>query len=543
MSYSSESEDSSRTSGDPVISAFLVGYAQARSFYEEVAKLAAELCETKLKSCGIRAIVTWRAKSSTRLKAKLYQRAIAEPYKNTEQIRKDIVDLAGVRIALYFPNDSVKVDTIIRENFQLDIHKRFPEKPRYQDPRKSSKDTKFVQRFDGYLADHYRVHMITKNVAKREMRSDMKRTKPLIEIQVASVLMHSWAEVNHDLVYKELTGGTPPTQERRILDAINGLIHSGEVLLQQLQVDMDRRVKRQNGPFKDQFELKSFLKEKLKLDDSVRLDKLDILLEVLRQLNLNSPKALLPLLPYDQLDAQEPEITLMILDYIIPHKEDHSRPRNSISLAPKPLRIGFLNHWSRGQDRLILIGEDDFRDIYSQKMILSRAIEVVDAIRFPNRSIQLNITSELRIFHQLWSDITYFKPTRLKVGYEVSQRMVEALEELWGWFRDNNKVLFRISLRIARLDVPDMVKQLTKLQPPEYLQRKAGKGDKPLLRRTVSQERTEKVVHYIPSRIVGAMRERVSERRHHSDDKPKRSRRDREESSRYHHRTHRSSYN
>ena len=37
-------------------------------------------------------------------------------------------------------------------------------------------------------------------------KSQQKYAAARIEIQVASVLMHAWSEVEHDLVYKPLSG-------------------------------------------------------------------------------------------------------------------------------------------------------------------------------------------------------------------------------------------------------------------------------------------------------------------------------------------------
>ena len=55
------------------------------------------------------------------------------------------------------------------------------------------------------------------------------------EIQVASVLMHAWSEVEHDLVYKPLNG-TLSEEELAILDELNGLVLAGEIALERLQI-------------------------------------------------------------------------------------------------------------------------------------------------------------------------------------------------------------------------------------------------------------------------------------------------------------------
>lgn len=48
------------------------------------------------------------------------------------------------------------------------------------------------------------------------------------EIQVASLIMHAWSEVEHDLIYKPMQG-TLSEEELSILDELNGLVLAGEI--------------------------------------------------------------------------------------------------------------------------------------------------------------------------------------------------------------------------------------------------------------------------------------------------------------------------
>lgn len=114
-----------------------------------VARLVAQRCEELSAENGIRGIVTFRAKRPDRLEAKLIQRDSEKHYQTEDDIRADIVDLSGVRIALYFPSDRTKVAVLIRDAFIVDKAKEFRGKPK----------TNSRQRFDGYYADHYRVQL------------------------------------------------------------------------------------------------------------------------------------------------------------------------------------------------------------------------------------------------------------------------------------------------------------------------------------------------------------------------------------------------
>ena len=88
-----------------IIEQFLNHYQREYNFYREIARLCAQQCEIFLESSGIRSIVTHRAKRPDRLEKKVAQRAKEKRYQTVEDIYADIVDLAGVRIALYFPGE------------------------------------------------------------------------------------------------------------------------------------------------------------------------------------------------------------------------------------------------------------------------------------------------------------------------------------------------------------------------------------------------------------------------------------------------------
>src|SRR5205807_113032 len=89
---------------------------------------------------------------------------------------------------------------------------------------------RFDKRFSGYWATHYRVQLRDNQLTDAQQRY----TEARIEIQVASVLMHAWSEVDHDLAYKPLQGRLSE-DEYAILDELNGLVMVGEITLEQLQ--------------------------------------------------------------------------------------------------------------------------------------------------------------------------------------------------------------------------------------------------------------------------------------------------------------------
>src|SRR6266487_3019058 len=108
---------------------FMSRYEREYDYYQAVARLCGQQCETDLRNAGIRAIVTSRAKNHTRLREKIEQRHPDKDYQTVDAIYQDIIDLAGVRIALYFPGNIEEVDKYIKETFEVIKEKEFPPKP------------------------------------------------------------------------------------------------------------------------------------------------------------------------------------------------------------------------------------------------------------------------------------------------------------------------------------------------------------------------------------------------------------------------------
>jgi ppGpp synthetase/RelA/SpoT-type nucleotidyltranferase len=160
-----------------LITEFVARYRKEYDFYEQACRIVSQILDSNLQSAGIRAMVTSRAKNPARLEAKVRQRQQKSDYKSVNEIYDDIVDLAGVRVALYFPAERDEVGKIIQRLFNLvDGPKKFPTTA----PRTDS----YKKRFSGYWATHYRVHMLDGNLNESQKRYiDAK-----VEIQVASVL-------------------------------------------------------------------------------------------------------------------------------------------------------------------------------------------------------------------------------------------------------------------------------------------------------------------------------------------------------------------
>jgi ppGpp synthetase/RelA/SpoT-type nucleotidyltranferase len=104
-----------------LIDDFIARYVKEYDYYDQASRLAKDALETNLNAAGVRCIVTSRAKSLSRLEEKCRKRDKDRetPYETFEEVATDIVDLAGVRVALYFPAEREQVDKLVTKLFNL----------------------------------------------------------------------------------------------------------------------------------------------------------------------------------------------------------------------------------------------------------------------------------------------------------------------------------------------------------------------------------------------------------------------------------------
>jgi ppGpp synthetase/RelA/SpoT-type nucleotidyltranferase len=268
------------------IDKFLAQYAKEFDFYERVGSIVQQRLDAQLRSAGVRAIVTARAKSMGSLEDKCRKRGGDRGgYKSVDEIYGDIADLAGVRVALYFPGEIGKADSAIAELFDVIKRKEFPDKDKARPGQ---------PRFSGYKALHYRIQLKGEDLNEAEKRYAAAR----IEVQVASVLMHAWSEVEHDLVYKPLAGDLSE-EEYALLDQVNGLVMSGEIALERLQKAAEIRVAVSNRKISNHYDLAALLASAGEgltdgpINDS-GMGRVDQLFDLIHELGIDTPALLKP---------------------------------------------------------------------------------------------------------------------------------------------------------------------------------------------------------------------------------------------------------
>ena len=372
-----------------LITEFIGRYRKEFDFYEQSCRMVAQILEANLRSAGVRAIVTSRAKNPTRLEEKVRQRSGKANYKSVDDIYKDIVDLAGVRVALYFPGERDEVGKIVRSLFLLvDEPKEFP----------TTAQPTYKKRFSGYWATHYRVRIPDASLNESQKRYSEAK----VEVQVASVLMHAWSEVEHDLVYKPLQG-TLSEEEYAILDELNGLVLSGEIALERLQRAGELRASTHGREYANHYDLAASLLDLARTNLSVAdvneaaMGRVDVLYELLKAVDLNTPDQLAKYVQVLHSDFEKRPLSEQIIDQILVEDPARYTTYEQIRLSEAPV-AALASDVSRSSQTQA-IGEFMGLWIEYEKRIRVRAAEAgISALAMPTSRLLYHLETSKEVF-------------------------------------------------------------------------------------------------------------------------------------------------
>lgn len=202
---------------------FLKNYRNKLPLYETFAERLESLLIEITKAEEVKVHFTEsRAKSVASVEEKLLR-----PDKKYKNPQKEIPDLVGVRLVLYYQDDIEKVESIIKREFNV------------LEEEKNHQADKYSPDKFGYLSVHYVVKL-------NELRAELSEWKAVsdfhAEIQIRTVLQHSWAAISHALQYKR-EGDVAP-QLRRKLFRLAGLFELAdeqfiEIRDQRLLIDIE----------------------------------------------------------------------------------------------------------------------------------------------------------------------------------------------------------------------------------------------------------------------------------------------------------------
>lgn len=153
----------------------------------------------------------------------LCHKAEKDKYKNPVE---EIQDIVGIRIVAYVESDVERICRIIEKSFYIDTENS------------EDKKTKLGTDKVGYRSVHY----VAKLDEKRSSLQEYKLFKDLcFEIQVRTLLQHTWAEIEHDRNYK--FSGSLPDEIKRKFSLIAGSLELLDNQFDSIANEMDEYAK------------------------------------------------------------------------------------------------------------------------------------------------------------------------------------------------------------------------------------------------------------------------------------------------------------
>lgn len=139
-----------------------------------------------------------RVKTLDSIRNKMLRKSYIDPF-------DDIEDICGLRIVCYYTSDMDAVAELIKEEFHV---------LEESDKQKEAEDDRF-----GYLSRHYIVKLKNEWLTA-PLYTDYEGLK--FEIQLRTMLMHTWAAISHKLLYKKESDA--PREVKRRLNRLSALI-------------------------------------------------------------------------------------------------------------------------------------------------------------------------------------------------------------------------------------------------------------------------------------------------------------------------------
>ncbi|KAM0322460.1 hypothetical protein ACHAQA_009529 [Verticillium albo-atrum] len=161
------------------------------------------------------------------------------PFPEDQPLINALHDIGGIRVLVYFPGHVSKViDTLkgLEKQRKLKVHRVVKrgnvmgpdmyklksyvnELLEIHDPEQQNENRIFA----GYRATHAHVSL------------EGEHEEVIVEIQVVTVVMNAWTQVEHDIIYKTEENKTQSKEEIGILETFNGIVMVGEEALKQLE--------------------------------------------------------------------------------------------------------------------------------------------------------------------------------------------------------------------------------------------------------------------------------------------------------------------
>jgi GTP pyrophosphokinase len=179
-------------------------YRAQRPLYERFTDELATLLDKLLRASGIDAVqIEYRTKEVDSFIEKIRRKG--EKY---DDPLREISDLSGLRIIVYYLEDVERVGALLHEEFALDGE-------HFNDARPTAPDQ------FGYASVHYVLRLSDTRTRNAEWRMF---TNMAAEVQIRTALQHAWAAIDHKLQYKRPQSKGLPSVLQRDLFRLSALL-------------------------------------------------------------------------------------------------------------------------------------------------------------------------------------------------------------------------------------------------------------------------------------------------------------------------------
>lgn len=156
-------------------------------------------------------VLNYRVKDPDHLIEKIQRKTTAGRYITIDNYSSEITDLVGIRVLHVFKDGWKEIDDYLRKKY----NSCFKETPifyyRSEEEKSDNTDFKWVKRENGYRSIHYVID-----------HKDGNDSIP-VEIQVRTIFEEAWGEIDHKIVYPELTDDKAIKQYSIILNRLASL--------------------------------------------------------------------------------------------------------------------------------------------------------------------------------------------------------------------------------------------------------------------------------------------------------------------------------
>ncbi|MEQ5791967.1 hypothetical protein J4E06_12935 [Muricauda sp. NFXS6] len=191
------------------------GFKEKIELYDTLGKNLVESIKILLKKANIKVLsITYRVKNTNSFLEKIERKSYSNPL-------EEIEDICGIRIICYYQKDIEKIKKIITK--ELKIHES------------TDKETKLKYDQFGYRSHH----LIASVIKDWEITPSFRGLSNLkCEIQIRTVLMHAWAEIEHNLAYKN--EAQTPSQFRRKIHRISAKLEEADEQFEELKIESEK---------------------------------------------------------------------------------------------------------------------------------------------------------------------------------------------------------------------------------------------------------------------------------------------------------------